>query len=195
MELRSQATIRQCLVQAVQLCLVTLIAAYSHNAFALWQAVASWNIVVGGSVSGQTYSGYGSSQAQAFDQARKTCARAQALEGPKLQCMFSSPTRGPDFKEVSLPPQGSYLKSCGYCRMEGDVLACDFCKPVMRRVELNLAQCTAEQQTMLENCHGGLVCGVCPLDVKPQPAQGATRGFYGYCGPVTGAGRKCTIAP
>lgn len=130
---------------------------FSESAWARVQAIASWKIA-GNS---QQYTGIGGSNEQALEAARMNCKAAQAIADWRNFCL-----NAPERLEYSTIPGGTYTKSCGVCgvRKEGgaEILGCSFCKPVMERRELNLSQCPADARDKIENCHGELICGVCP---------------------------------
>ncbi|WP_156336907.1 hypothetical protein [Achromobacter kerstersii] len=123
------------------------------SAFARWQASVTWQIGPGPS----TYTGIGDSQPEALGAARSTCWQAQPLDDWKNFCK-NNPTR----VEYSQLPEGSYIKSCGGCRVVDNKLVCDYCKPVIERRELDLAVCTGDSINHIENCHGDLRCTGCP---------------------------------
>lgn len=103
-----------------------------------------------------TYTGYGDTQAAALLNARRDCAAHQNLDHMAAQCWTSSP----DVSYATMAG-GSYLKSCGNCRPEGNLLVCDWCKPVIERRQLDMNQCPGDAFNHVENCHGDLTCGAC----------------------------------
>lgn len=147
----SKGVVAMKVIQALLVLIVMLMPCSS--AWARWQVSATWQ--VGGAA--PTYTGIGDSKAQALAQARLACQQAQPLKEYQNYCL-NEPTR----ESYSELPEGTYIKSCGKCRVEGAKLVCDYCKPKIERRELDLAQCTSEAIKHIENCHGDLNCSSCP---------------------------------
>ena len=124
---------------------------FSGSAFARWQVKATWQIGNGGA----EYTGTGDTQPDAIASARQQCTNAQVLDEYKFYCL-NSPVR----TEYYAVPNGSYINSCGNCRVNNNKLICDSCKPVLERRELDLNNCNGNTDH-IANCHGDLTCNEC----------------------------------
>lgn len=122
-------------------------------AFARSQATVTWQI--------GEYSGAGANEAEALDNARTKCAEGQVIPSAKLLC-----NKEPLKIVYSIIPGGTFAETCNKCRVTkepaGEILICDRCKPPSEEQRLNLSQCPADARDKIENCHGNLICGVCP---------------------------------
>lgn len=97
------------------------------------------------------YSGQGGTQGEAVGNARSLCEQSNPLNEFKLHCL-----NNPSNQSCVTLPNGSYVKSCYDCRMEGNILACNKgCKPVMERRILDMTGCNSN----VSNKHGDLFCG------------------------------------
>jgi hypothetical protein len=184
-------------VTSIHLTLALLIGLLvTEPAVAKWKVTAVWYITVYPSNSSvkASYTAYGSTKEDALKNARTTCEDSQRLEQTKDQCTFNGPNET-FYIEVGEAPPGTYKDSCSTCRVEANLLVCDKCKPDSGQTKLDMSKCTAEEQSILENCHGRLVCGVCPEDTKkhiPNPPQKSCT-KSGYCCTETGGYKHCSI--
>lgn len=117
----------------------------------------TWGIHVGNLTSPGTYRGTGDTQEHAVEVARQICTRAQVVGTAKYSCL-----NDPKQVKCNTLPGGTYLKSCQDnkrgCRMEGDVLVCPFCKPVLEDRRLDMKNCPGDRYNKVENFHGDLRC-------------------------------------
>lgn len=124
-----------------------------NTSAALWQVTATWQI---GDAS-PSYDGVSSSKESALEIARANCTAAQYIDDWKHYCK-NKPTR----TVYSQIPEGSYLKSCNKCKVTGNTLRCEECKPRSGGVALILDACKPDTLAQVENCNGHLACGPCP---------------------------------
>ncbi len=127
-------------------------------------ATATW-MVAGGPT---TASGTGKNQAEALKQAGYACEAATWKSEHRPDCR-----KKPIAVKYVEIPDGSYHESCDRCRVEGNKLVCDVCKPKRERRELNLEGCAPEWKNRIENCSGDLTSGPCPPRATPKiPTSG-----------------------
>lgn len=134
--------------------------------FILWPDVAqaAWGASVPLKVDGSTirFNGYGTTKEEAVLNARRRCLSLQVLQA-QGQCS-PDPQGIVSYSEISVLPKvgGSFLKSCDGCEIIGTKLKCRKCPP-KEGVQLDVASCTPEGMMSIENCHGDLYCGMCPV--------------------------------
>lgn len=146
------------LLAATFICAVATVS-LSESAWAKAQAVAVWS--TGQNSSTPEIIGNGRDNAEALENARAQCRNLFIGSSTAGYCA-NNPVR----LSYSIIPEGTYSITCGKCGVskqpEGEILVCSHCKPVMQQRRLNLSQCPVETRDKIENCHGELICGVCP---------------------------------
>ena len=153
------------------------------TAHAWWNVSATWQI----GNAAPTFNATGATKQGALANARVMCQQSQPLEQYKYYCL-NAPARE-SYSEI---PGGSYIKSCKQCRVEGNKLVCNSCKPKIERRELDLAQCQGEAINRIENCHGDLNCTVCLSGSGSATTTTAKKTSKGVCDKE---GKNCKAAP